>query len=174
VSIVIEAITFDCADPQRLAEFWAGVTGFQVQLALGSAGRKAGIESDIHEFPRLLFVRVPEGKTVKNRIHLDLQADDMDAEVARLVELGASVVEERNLQDHAWTVLRDPEGKEFRQASVLDRDRIAQVPPGYKWGPVRRTWRHTRPPHDSLGILAWCNNSGLLLYRGRGPKSATP
>ena len=56
---------------------------------------------------------VPEGKTVKNRLHLDLQADEMKAEVARLVGLGASIVEERKRHDHAWTVLRDPEGNEF-------------------------------------------------------------
>ena len=118
MSIVIEAITFDCADPRRLAEFWAAVTGFQVQSAsaaggTASLGGKSGIKGDVAEFPRLLFIRVPEGKTVKNRIHLDLQADDMIAEVARLVGLGASVVEERKMRDHAWTVLRDPEGNEF-------------------------------------------------------------
>ena len=112
MSIVIEAITFDCADPQRLAEFWAAVTGFQVQSASATGG-KSEVRNDILEFPRLLFIRVPEGKTVKNRLHLDLQAEDMEAEVTRLAELGATVLEERKLADHTWTVLRDPEGNEF-------------------------------------------------------------
>ena len=123
MSIVVEAITFDCADPRRLAEFWAAVTGFQVQSESKSAGNKAGIKSDIPEFPRLLFIRVPEGKTVKNRIHLDLQADDMEAEVARLAELGASVVEGHKRPDHTWTVLRDPEGNEFCVERAMSSDR---------------------------------------------------
>lgn len=119
MSIVIEAITFDCADPRRLAEFWAAVTGFQIQFRSGSTG----VKSDVPEFPRLIFVPVPEGKTVKNRIHLDLQADDMEAEVARLVELGALVVAERKRADHAWTVLRDPEGNEFCVERAMSSDR---------------------------------------------------
>ena len=110
MSVIIEAITFDCVDPRQLAEFWATVTGFQVQEPQPGW---AGIKSDIPEFPRLLFVRVPEGKIVKNRVHLDLQAEDVKAEVERLVGLGASVVEERKMRNHAWTVLRDPEGNEF-------------------------------------------------------------
>ncbi|WP_420855842.1 VOC family protein [Thermoactinospora rubra] len=59
--------------------------------------------------PRLWFQRVPEAKTVKNRVHLDLRSDDLEAEVRRLVELGA-----RELARHEdWVVLADPEGNEF-------------------------------------------------------------
>ena len=110
MSIKIDAITFDCSDPRRVAEFWAAVTGFRMQEPRTGW---AGINDDLTECPRLLFVRVPEGQTVKNRIHLDLRADDVKSEVSRLVGLGASVVEERSTRDHSWTVLHDPEGNEF-------------------------------------------------------------
>ena len=74
-------------------------------------------------FPRLVFIRVPEPKTVKNRIHLDLVAEDMKAEVRRVVELGGSVIEERSRwPDDVWTVLQDVEGNEIcvEQLSAAD------------------------------------------------------
>ena len=61
--------------------------------------------------PRLWFQRVPEPKVVKNRVHLDLRAEDVAAEVGRLVELGAARVDDDNIGD--LVVLRDPEGNEF-------------------------------------------------------------
>lgn len=63
--------------------------------------------------PPLLFQKVPEPKTAKNRIHLDFRAPVMADEVARLVGLGASVIAERSLGDFSWMVLVDPEGNEF-------------------------------------------------------------
>jgi predicted enzyme related to lactoylglutathione lyase len=59
--------------------------------------------------PRLFFQLVPESKVVKNRLHLDLSADDPAAEIARLTELGATVVAEHE----RWTVMADPDGNEF-------------------------------------------------------------
>ena len=64
----------------------------------------------------LLFIRVPEGKAVKNRVHLDVSPTDTtrDAEVERLVGIGASVYDDRRLEDgRGWVVMRDPEGNEF-------------------------------------------------------------
>ena len=61
----------------------------------------------------MLFVQVPEEKVGKARIHLDFQADDVAAEVARLVGLGASVVHEKLEWGHFWVTLQDPEGNEF-------------------------------------------------------------
>ena len=127
MSLVIDAVNFDCSDPRGLAEFWAAVTGLDnvqyvsgpVEVSLGGNSVSvteewASIRSDIPGSPILVFGRVPEGKTIKNRIHLDLQTDDMKAEVARLVKLGATVVEERNRgPKDVWTVLQDPEGNEF-------------------------------------------------------------
>jgi predicted enzyme related to lactoylglutathione lyase len=63
--------------------------------------------------PGMLFQKVPEPKAGKNRVHVDLRADDMAAEVRRLVELGAVVLAERNLGSFRWTVLADPAGNEF-------------------------------------------------------------
>ena len=61
----------------------------------------------------LLFQKVPEGKVVKNRVHLDFASEDMVIEVDRLRGLGASVIAERSLGDFRWTVMADPEGNEF-------------------------------------------------------------
>ena len=61
----------------------------------------------------LLFFRVPEAKTVKNRVHVDLAHREPAAELARLVALGASEVERRTERGISWTVLLDPEGNEF-------------------------------------------------------------
>lgn len=63
--------------------------------------------------PAMMFIQVPEGKAVKNRLHLDLSADDREAEVARLVELGASVHSTRDEWGITWTTLLDPERNEF-------------------------------------------------------------
>jgi hypothetical protein len=60
-------------------------------------------------FPRLYFQKVPEPKLVKNRVHLDLRANDVDAEVARLVEIGAVEIHRHG----TWVTLRHPEGNEF-------------------------------------------------------------
>ena len=61
----------------------------------------------------MLFVQVPEPKAGKDRIHLDLHADDIASEAARLVDLGASVVHEKREWGHHWITLQDPEGNEF-------------------------------------------------------------
>jgi hypothetical protein len=64
--------------------------------------------------PRLYFVRVPEGKAIKNRVHLDVMPDDrtQDEEIARLSELGATIVSDRR-PEFGWVILADPEGNEF-------------------------------------------------------------
>lgn len=73
--------------------------------------------------PGLVFVTVPEGRTVKNRLHLDLAphtSDDRDAEIARLVERGATLADVGQGDDVSWTVLLDPEGNEFCVLSARD------------------------------------------------------
>ncbi len=112
MSSTIHNITFDCADALAVASFWAGVTGWQVTqpyqpgeyaVAAGAASRLA-----------LYFVKVPEGKSGKNRVHLDLSPADrtQDEEIARLAALGASVVSDRR-PEVGWVILADPEGNEF-------------------------------------------------------------
>ena len=71
--------------------------------------------------PTWLFAKVPEGKSAKNRMHLDLAAADREAEVARLVELGATRVTDMDEWGYQWTVMQDPEGNEFCVAQARDR-----------------------------------------------------
>ncbi|CAN5615507.1 VOC family protein [soil metagenome] len=105
----IKSVSFDCADAGRLAAFWAAVLGSDVEE--GATADKAFVEPAGWGGPSIWFTRVPEPKVAKNRVHLDLRAPDGDreAEVARLVALGATVLARR---DHL-TVLADPEGNEL-------------------------------------------------------------
>ncbi|MFN8125412.1 MAG: VOC family protein [Candidatus Nanopelagicales bacterium] len=111
------AITLDCHDPQALASFWSAALGYRVVGGMGQY--VALVPGDDHRFgagPRLLLQQVPEPKTGKNRLHLDLDLDPgepLEPEVARLVALGAvegPVTEEFGLR---WSTLADPEGNEF-------------------------------------------------------------
>jgi predicted enzyme related to lactoylglutathione lyase len=110
------AVVVDCRDPQQLAQFWADA------LRWRSTRRNEGEYqvSDPSPGPTsLYFMGVPEPKVVKNRLHLDVLADgSTEAEVERLIELGAELVEVRRDPDSfdnpdSWTVLTDPEGNEF-------------------------------------------------------------
>jgi hypothetical protein len=115
-SSLLRNITIDSHDPYAQAAWWAGVVGGQV--ASGDSPDDDEVSVDLPAGlggPGLLFIRVPETKTVKNRIHVDLTPDtSRDAEVVRLVGLGAVVVERHvNAEDKGWVVLSDPEGNEF-------------------------------------------------------------
>ncbi|MFF3291347.1 VOC family protein [Streptomyces sp. NPDC003023] len=105
----IDEIVFDCHDPARLVRFWA-------QLLGGDPVDRSDDWSYVDPplFVRIAFQRVPEGKTVKNRIHLDLDAGDVDAAAREAVRLGAERVGATVTDDHGrFQVLRDPEGNEF-------------------------------------------------------------
>jgi predicted enzyme related to lactoylglutathione lyase len=114
VSSAILNITFDCADPRALARFWGQVTGWPVveEPQPGSEDSAVGNPGEGH--PRLYFVRVPEDKTIKNRMHLDVMPADrtQDEEIARLTGLGATIVSDRR-PELGWVILADPEGNEF-------------------------------------------------------------
>ncbi|MGW5877878.1 VOC family protein [Nocardiopsis terrae] len=112
----------DCADPDRLARFWCSVLGYEVRerdeedgaVTIGApAGQGAEAPSGPVP-PTLTFARVPEGKTVKNRLHIDLSPADRgrDEEVLRLLDLGASRADVGQGEE-SWVVLTDPEGNEF-------------------------------------------------------------
>ncbi len=111
----IRHVTFDCADPWALSEFWAGVTGYSRWPDNKPGDVEVALKAPEGAGPGLLFIRVPEGKTVKNRVHLDLTPDTTrDEEVARLQELGATVVDNRvTPEGKGWVVMADPEGNEF-------------------------------------------------------------
>ncbi|CAM3486180.1 VOC family protein [Occultella aeris] len=116
----LREIVIDCRDAPALARFWAAaLDGYEVRAYDDAeVARLAGLgltpETDPTVAvdgpgPTLFLQQVPEAKTVKNRVHVDLSASDRSAEVVRLVDLGARVV----AQQDGWTVLGDPEGNEF-------------------------------------------------------------
>ncbi|MDQ3538406.1 MAG: VOC family protein [Actinomycetota bacterium] len=105
----LSAIAIDCADPGGLGRFWAEALGWNVDE---EDDDESAIEPSDESEPVLLFLRVPEPKTAKNRLHLDLNPDDQDAEVGRLEALGAHRVD-IGQGDATWVVLADPEGNEF-------------------------------------------------------------
>jgi hypothetical protein len=107
-------ICIDCADPQRLAAWWAAALG--EGEAHGSGQPYCTIAGAPHGLPELVFQRVPEAKTGKNRLHLDLYVDDPASEVVRLEALGATRIGDRVEGGDAcawWQVMADPEGNEF-------------------------------------------------------------
>ena len=115
-------LAIDCADPQALARFWCAVLDYEVQgdveddiVAIGSPLVPEGKERVGPVPPTLTFVRVPEGKTVKNRLHIDVNPTDRDQEeeVNRLLDLGAKHADVGQGDDVKWVVLADPEGNEF-------------------------------------------------------------
>jgi catechol 2,3-dioxygenase-like lactoylglutathione lyase family enzyme len=131
-------IVVDCRDPAALAAFWAGVLGYDVVRAENGQAEIAAWQREPPDLaeqvrrapvaPSLVFVAVPEGKTVKNRLHLDIRpaGGSYEAEVARLVALGARRADVgQGVQP--WAVLADPEGNEFCLLGPLDAV-TAEVP----------------------------------------------
>ena len=121
---LVQNVAIDCAHAYELARFWSEVTG----CPLDPEDRPGDPEVDVllAEGPQLHFNEVPDPKTAKNRIHLCLRpTTSREEEVARLLELGATLVADRREPDGTgWAVLADPEGNEF---CVLrsDSDRAA-------------------------------------------------
>ncbi|MFE0510950.1 VOC family protein [Streptomyces sp. NPDC058964] len=108
---LIRHVTIDCADAYALGSFWSQALGQPLHEDDNPGDPEALIEG-----AGLLFVTVPDPKTVKNRVHLDLQPQDRtrDEEVERLLGLGATLVNDRRREDGTgWAVLADPEGNEF-------------------------------------------------------------
>ena len=104
-------VLIDCADAERLAAFWCGVLGWNVIDRDDDGAVEIG---DGVTRITVVFLPVPEPKTIKNRIHLDVKANDghQAAEVDRLIALGARRVD-IGQGDVSWVVLADPEGNEF-------------------------------------------------------------
>jgi predicted enzyme related to lactoylglutathione lyase len=105
-------LVLDCADPDALSAFWAAALGYRLH---GSDGHYAVLLPSDGEGFELVLQRVPEPKTAKNRMHLDLRVADLDAEVDRLRALGARTVGPGVFEEdgYRWTVLEDPQGNEF-------------------------------------------------------------
>jgi len=108
-------ITFDCADAQAQAAFWAAVTGWTATERDATPGHiEYCVDPSDGTLPRLYFTTVPEPKLAKNRLHLDLlpPGDDQQRELARLQALGARVLADQP-PGVSWVLLSDPEGNEF-------------------------------------------------------------
>ncbi|EGG48976.1 MULTISPECIES: VOC family protein [Streptomyces] len=122
-------VVVDCHDPERLAAFWSEVLGWKVIDRDGGTVEIGSWEPTVEEFrarqmaPTVLFIPVPEGKTVKNRLHLDVSPVEgsTEDEVTRLLALGATRVQEEQPANQSWVVLRDPEDNEFCVLRTLDR-----------------------------------------------------
>jgi catechol 2,3-dioxygenase-like lactoylglutathione lyase family enzyme len=127
VDIRIQCLCIDTADPARIASFWQSALGWrrtfekddEVVLEPPEGSPEDGI------VPDLLFLKVPEGKIVKNRLHLDLRPVDQAAEVARLEALGARLLDVGQ-GDVSWVVMSDPDGNEFDVLRPLTADELAR------------------------------------------------
>jgi predicted enzyme related to lactoylglutathione lyase len=117
MAVRLYGVVIDARDPKGLAEWWAGALGWRVVF---EAPDEVAVAKDEMTHPGLVFVPVPEAKTVKNRLHLDLAPDDRDVEVERLERLGAQRVDVGQSADTTWVVLADPEGNEFCVLSARD------------------------------------------------------
>jgi len=116
MALNVESITFDTTDPQKAAEWWAQAAGGQLTPYV--PGEYVAVERQ--PGPKLLFQKVSDPTPGKNRVHLDFTADDVDAAVKRLVELGASETGRHSMGPIAWVVLADPEGNAFCVTSGAD------------------------------------------------------
>ena len=109
----MHAFVMDCAEFEGQAAFWTAALGYVEWFA--PFGQFVGIRPPVDDgrLP-IIFQRVPDAKAGKNRVHMDYEAADMAAEVARLTGLGARAIAGRDLgPDTRWTVMADPEGNEF-------------------------------------------------------------
>ncbi|MGW0466043.1 VOC family protein [Streptomyces sp. NPDC003027] len=110
---LVRHVTIDSSDAYALATFWAAALDSRLSDDDRPGDEEALVEAS---GTALLFVTVPEQKSVKNRVHLDLQPQDRtrDEEVERLLRLGATLVDDRrNADGTGWATLADPEGNEF-------------------------------------------------------------
>ena len=125
----IQCLCIDTTDPSRLAGFWEEALGWrrtydeddQVALEPPKGSPEDGVAPD------LLFLRVPEEKAVKNRLHLDLRPKDQAAEVARLEALGARRADVGQGPDVSWVVMADPDGNEFDVLRPLTPGELAEA-----------------------------------------------
>ena len=107
-------LAFDSRDPERLADFWAVALDYtrHTQEITPAGEETVSLKDPLGNGPTVSFARVPEGKSAKNRLHLDIKVSQPAELVARLVEVGATVLIGAN-NTHNHTVMQDPEGNEF-------------------------------------------------------------
>jgi predicted enzyme related to lactoylglutathione lyase len=106
-------ITFDCDDALVVGRFWSAALRRPLDPDASSGFATIGRQDPDPAQPNWFFAQVPEERVSKNRVHVDLEADDPEAEVKRLLELGATHYADKAEYGISWTVLQDPEGNEF-------------------------------------------------------------
>ena len=130
MGLFVDWLAIDCVDPAALTRFWAEALDYQ-HLPGDDPDEVAIVPKD-GRGTQLLFLRVPEEKSVKNRLHLDLRPEDQAAEVERILALGATRVD-IGQGEQTWVVLADPEGNEFcilRNLTAEERAQRAAESPG--------------------------------------------
>ncbi|MFF2010413.1 VOC family protein [Streptomyces sp. NPDC058195] len=110
MAVSLCSIVIDAHDPPALARFWCAVLDWTVVY---EAEDELVIGADESALPVITFVPAAGEKTAKNRLHIDLDPDDRDTEVARAIGLGARRADVGQRPDASWVVLTDPEGNEF-------------------------------------------------------------
>ncbi|KNH15937.1 glyoxalase [Arthrobacter sp. ZBG10] len=126
MSLRIQAVCIDSTDPRVPAAFWEAALGWrrtyeeadEIVLEPPAGSPEDGVSPD------LLFLKVPEAKGPKNRLHFDLRPENRDAEVARLEGLGAKQVSVGQGPDVTWVVMADPDGNEFCVLRALRPDEM--------------------------------------------------
>ena len=108
-------IQIDCRDPRRLTAFWSAVLGLKVDHILGEPSHYVGLAKMGPDSPYVSFQRVPEPKTVKNRLHFDIRVDDVEQATTQIEALGGRRLPLEDFQEYGfrWRVMADPEGNEF-------------------------------------------------------------
>jgi predicted enzyme related to lactoylglutathione lyase len=106
----VGAVMIDCHDPEALMDFWSQIVGIEVAQKYPDYIFGSPLPGN---HIRLAFQRVPEDKTVKNRLHLDISHEDPEALIAKVENLGGSRLQDHEISGIHWTVLADPEGNEF-------------------------------------------------------------
>lgn len=120
MSVTLYSVTFDCTDAARLARFWSDVLGRPVDEGSSEEYAGIGITGDQAGGPGWMFIKVPEAKPGKNRVHVDLTTSDLAAEVDRVIALGASKIADQEQDGMRWTTLADPEGNELDIVAAQD------------------------------------------------------
>ncbi len=105
-------IQIDCRDPRRLARFCGAVFGLEIDRTLGEPARYVGLAKAGPDHPHVSCQRVPEPKTLKNRLHLDIPVDDIEQATAQIETLGGRQLPGEDFREHGfrWRVMADPEG----------------------------------------------------------------
>ena len=124
MDIRIQCIVVDAGDCELLAHFWSQALGWRITYKSSNEWCIEPPEGNpaVDVAPDILFVKVPDKKKAKNRLHFDLRPKDQGAQVQRLLDLGARRVDVGQSDDASWVVMADPEGNEFCVLAPLPAD----------------------------------------------------